>query len=216
MLNYKNVPYKTQWTEYPDIATSHKSWNIAPNKEGMAYTIPAIYLPHSDSPNKALQDSRVIAEELERLHPEPSLHLDAPVLPKVESLVPKIRSPLDPILMPRIPRNILNPDSAEYFSRTRAVRFGMPLPEFEKCEKSGETAWKGAEGPLKEMAALLKETDGPFFMGQQVSYADFVFVSLLLMFKRLGEDIFERVMAADPAFQDFYKALEPYLKRDNH
>ena len=43
----------------------------------------------------------------------------------------------------------------------------MPLDELEKSEKGGEVAWKGAEGPLGEMAALLKENGGPFFMGKE-------------------------------------------------
>jgi len=114
-----------------------------------------------------MQDSRVIVEVLEKLHPNSPLHLDSPILPKVEALVPKIQGSLAPVLMPRVPRNILNSDSAEYFQRTRKERFGMPLDEFEKSEKGGEAAWKGADGPLKELAALLKENGGPFFMGKE-------------------------------------------------
>jgi hypothetical protein len=71
-----------------------------------------------------------------------------------------------PVVMPRIPRHILNERSVMYFHETRTKRFGMPLDEFEKSEKGGETAWENVRPVLEEVASLLKENGGPFFMGQ--------------------------------------------------
>ena len=110
-------------------------------------------------------DSRKIADVLEKAYPSPSLHLDSPILKKVEELMPQCGGALGPAFFPRIPRFVVNPPSAEYFERTRAAKFGMPLSKLEK-EKGGESAWQVAEPKWKELAALLKAEGGPFFMGK--------------------------------------------------
>ena len=110
-------------------------------------------------------DSRKIADVLEEAHPSPSLHLDSPILKKVEELVPQCIAPIGPIFLPKVPRLLLNPPSAEYFERTREAKFGMPLSQLEK-EKGGESAWKAAEPKWKELGILLKAEGGPFFMGK--------------------------------------------------
>jgi hypothetical protein len=64
-------------------------------------------------------------------------------------------------------RTVLNERSAECFRETRAKRFGMPLDELEKSEDGGEKAWENIKPVLKEVASLLKETEGLFFMGKE-------------------------------------------------
>ena len=110
-------------------------------------------------------DSRKIAFELEKQYPEPSLHLDSPVLPEVEARVLKAITPLRAVFMPPIPRNLLNTASVEYFERTREARFGMPLRQFEK-EHGGDKAWEEATPALKEAGDMLRANGGPFFLGK--------------------------------------------------
>lgn len=110
-------------------------------------------------------DSRKIADVLEKEYPSPPLHLDSPIVKKVEELAPQCITTLGPVFLPRVPRCVLNPPSVEYFERTRAARFGMPLSQLEK-EKGGESAWKAAEPKWKELGTLLKAEGGPFFMGK--------------------------------------------------
>jgi hypothetical protein len=43
----------------------------------------------------------------------------------------------------------------------------MPLDELEKSEDGGEKAWENIKPVLKEVASLLKETEGLFFMGKE-------------------------------------------------
>jgi len=76
----------------------------------------------------------------------------------------KLAEPLSPQLHPKIPRRILNKESAEYFYRTREVRFGMPLEQLER-EKATEQNWVDVKGPAEEVAELLKKNGGPFFLG---------------------------------------------------
>lgn len=128
-----------------------------------AYTIPTVRF----GKDEYITDSRRIADALEQRHPSPPLHLDAEVLRQVEALMPKLMAPAAPILMPRIPRDILNEPSAEYFRRTRAKRFGMDLDELEKSEKGGEAAWRELRAPMREVVDLLaKDKGGPFLLGK--------------------------------------------------
>ena len=155
------MPYKTQWVEYPDIAPTLKSFGLPPNEEGTPYTIPTI----RDANGRYIMDSRKIAFALEEQYPEPSLHLDSPVLPKVEACVAKAVMPLRAVILPPTPRNLLNTASAEYFERTREARFGMPLRQFEK-EQGGDKAWEEATPALKEAGELLRANGGPFVLGE--------------------------------------------------
>lgn len=126
----------------------------------MAYTSPTVKMPSGEYIN----DSRAIVDALEKAYPSPSLHLDDPVVAKVEALIMPMFGPLRGVLMPGVPRNLLNPPSAEYFERTRAVRFGMPLEQLAK-EHGGERGYADAEKPLSDVADLLKANGGPYFMG---------------------------------------------------
>jgi hypothetical protein len=141
---------------------------IEPNRpeENFApYSSPAIKINDGSKTTYVMESSR-IAASLEALSPTNSLHLDSDILPRVQELIPKIMGPLRPEWMPKIPRNVLGPESAEYFQRTRAERVGMSLDEFDKKGPgAGEEAWELARDGIEKMASVLKENEGPFFMG---------------------------------------------------
>src|ERR1700728_4795 len=192
---------------------------IPPNEEGTPYTLPALRFPRSPtSEPRWVMESRAIAATLEQECSSPSLHLDSPILPKVEALMKIIMPTLAPVFLPRTARDILNERSIDYFRKTRGERFGMPLDELEKSEKGGENAWKNATPHLTELAELLKENGGPFFSGETVSYADFIVVSFFQYLKRLSYDgdLFSRAMQIDPSFLVLYEACAEWLKRDDH
>ena len=202
-----------------DMLTTIPRSGVSPNKEGTPYTIPVLRFPRSPtSEPRWVMESRAIAAALEQEFPSPPLHLDSPILPKVEALTSKITPALSPIFVPRVPRDILNPRSINYFIRTREEKFGMPLAELEKSEKGGGKAWENAAPHLSELAGLLRENEGPFFMGEVVSYADFIVVGLFQFLKRISydDDAFGRVMQTDPSFLVLYEACAEWLKRDDY
>jgi hypothetical protein len=136
-----------------------------PDENAVPYSSPAIKLDDG-SKITYVMDSRKIAASLEALSPTPSLHLDADILPRVEEQVNNIMMPLRTVWMAKIPRVILSPSSAEYFGRTRAERVGMPLDEFEKKGAQESEKWWGLAGiGIGNMASILKENGGPFFLG---------------------------------------------------
>lgn len=121
---------------------------------------------------------------------------------------------LTQFLIPKVP-DLLNPVSATYFNEKRAKLFGMSLQELHRT-KANEEGWKEVVEPAKVCAGLLKENEGgPYFLGMEVSYADFILVSLLHMMKRLDEGVFERYMKIDEALPRVYEACGEWLERED-
>jgi len=210
-LNFKGLDYQTTWLEYPDIAPTLKP-HVPQNPEGQTpYTIPTVKFPDGTY----IMDSKPISQRLERDHPSPSLHLDSPILPEVERLLPKVMTALRGVWMPRVPTNLLNEPSRDYFVRTREERFGKSLHQVMK-EIGGEEAWIEALPVIKELRQVVKARGGPFVMGETPSYADFVIVGALHFLRVVEEDLYNRVIKIEPAFDKLYDASSPWLKRDDY
>lgn len=176
----------------------------------MPYSSPAIKYPD----NTYGMDSWPIAHELEKRFPSPPLHLDSPIVVHIRNGIADIMKPLTGHILPKAPVVILNPRSAEYFNRTREARFGKSLKELER-ETATEQAWRDVEGPAREFGELLRKEGGPFFLGEKVSYADFIFVGFLQMLKRMDEGVFERFVGMDEAFAKLFEASGRWLEKEN-
>lgn len=173
------------------------------------YSSPAIYNPKD---GKYTMDSLAIAQELEKLQPEPSLHLSSPLINKTQGAIGTVMKSLAPVAMPKIP-SMLPSRSAEYFHETRAKRFGMPLPELAKSPQAGESAWGGAKPGFEELVKLLHEKEGPYVEGKEPGFADFVLAGYWRFMERLGLD--GRVMGFDVAFKKHRDACAKWLERED-
>ncbi|PMD12331.1 hypothetical protein NA56DRAFT_652562 [Hyaloscypha hepaticicola] len=212
-LNFKGVDYKTEWVEYPDIASTLKP-RVEPNKPSLnpvQYSIPTARFPD----NTYIMDSKAIALRLEKDYPSPSMHLNSPILPEVEKVVPSINAALRGVWCPKVPPQLLNEPSREYFVRTREERFGI---KFENMAETmgGEEAWMEALPGIKALGEILRKNGGPFVQGETVSYADFVIVGWLRFYKVIEEDLFKRVVDIEPALGKLYYASKQWLERDDH
>lgn len=154
--------------------------------------MPTILLPSGT----AISDSLAIAQWAEQERPTPSIHLTITPHALAAQRIATAAFPLIPVFMPRIPRTVIRPSSLAYFTAARAARFGMPLDQLEE-ERGGEQAWKVASAGLDDWEAIMgqfKVDEGPFVLGSQVSYADFMLVAVLEGFRRIGQDLFERIV----------------------
>ncbi|KAH8131653.1 hypothetical protein LI328DRAFT_158700 [Trichoderma asperelloides] len=210
-LNYKGIPHEVKWLEFPDIAPTLESFGLAPNPPSplfKPYTVPAIKHPSAGY----IMESNVIVKELEKLHPEPSLHLDNGYYDKARASVEEAIHSLLPEIVPRISFTILNEGSIEYFNRTRGELLGMPVSEILKSDKAGENAWAAAKPGLEKMKSLLMEnSSGPYLDGGQVSYADFIFASFYVFFERVHGESFERLISYDECFKRHYEACRKWI-----
>lgn len=209
-LNFKKLDYTTEFLEYPSLET-----RLSPHLPGAdAYTSPTI--AYTDG--RYIPDSRVIADVLDKDHPSPPLHLDSAYLDRLERRLPDIVQALRPEIMAQIPVRLLNEASVPYWYRTREDRAGMKLQVLEETQ-GGDKAWTKAAPLLREVTDWLGEKDGPFFLGETVSYADFVWAGFLLFLGRVGDDKLDALLehAGDAkVHRALLAAVKPWSERDDH
>jgi len=177
-LNYKGIPYKTEWVEYPEIEETLKKLGGAPTSKkkdgGDHYTLPAIY---DSSTGKSVTDSMNIAIYLDEEYPD-----TPPLFPNgthaaTELLSSHFKSTvaitLSPLMLPPCCAS-LNPPSAEYFRRTREQSYGKKLEDFTPPGPIREEAWAKVKEGFNLLAGMYaKNGEGKhYFFGEVFSFAD--------------------------------------------
>ncbi|RMX78931.1 hypothetical protein D0869_08690 [Hortaea werneckii] len=207
-LNYKGIPYQTHWVDYLTLKPTLSSLGCPPNEQGR-YTVPTVRL----SDGSWIMDSLVIARKLKEMYPEPKLIFDEASLADVQKGLGMTAPPLFPVIMPRI-ATIVTQDSEAYFREMRAKDYGMPLEEFART-KGGEKAWADAEPGFRFLAELYgKDNNGPFLMGSQPSFGDFVIVAFIECVMRVGEDMGQRWLSMDERLARVHEACKPWMEKD--
>ncbi|KAI3318486.1 thioredoxin-like protein [Xylariaceae sp. AK1471] len=215
LLNFKGLDYETEWLEYPEIKPRLQPH--FPDKD--EFTVPTVIMPDGTY----IMDSKIIAQEIEKQYPSPSIHYDSPIRQKFFDILTNAFIELRPVFIPLVPKRLLKEVNHAYWQKTRDAHVreaynGMSLEQLEK-ELGGEKAYNAASPHLKDITALLKENDqGPFFMGKTVSYTDFVHAGFLIMMRRLGDDVFQPILNAtgDPDVHlKFLEGLKPWTERDD-
>ncbi|RDB17589.1 Glutathione S-transferase-like protein ustS [Hypsizygus marmoreus] len=161
-LNYKRLPYQTQWVEYPDIGKVGQEIGAkptTPNPDGsgtLLWTCPMIIDPnHIDSDGKptVISDSIVIAKYLDEVYPERKVipeGTDALYNVWSQFIGQNITGKLASLLVPLCP-NVLSERGKEYFITTREKWWG-PL---DKMCPDREKGWAGVQEGLNKVAAAL-------------------------------------------------------------
>ncbi|KAJ2912614.1 hypothetical protein MD484_g7806, partial [Candolleomyces efflorescens] len=206
-LDYKKIPYKVEWVEYPDLPTTLSSHGIGPGgrkPDGSSYySVPSI-LDIDDATGetkKALSDSIEIAKYLDEAYP------DTPkVLPQDTTDLEGVVAFAGGFIMTWLPAFMiicramlpkLHPTSREFFRKVRAKDAQRFYPGYETLEDipfsndDKEAAWKRfKESWIKNLAAHENLAQGKWFLGEgRVGFADFVIGGVLLWFKTMfGED----------------------------
>ncbi|KAF2724507.1 hypothetical protein K431DRAFT_291599 [Polychaeton citri CBS 116435] len=227
-LNYKNIPYKTHWLEHQTIAPTLEPLGIPPNKGPYVspHTVPTIHIPSPE--DSYMMDSQAIATYLDETHPSPPLRLTDPsyastTLAPISSLLARAAIPLFPVFMPRIGRDVIVESSSEYFHENQAKRFGMPMAQLEAA-RGGDAAWEAAKPAIEALGALVQQggggkgeaESGPFVLGAEVSYADFVIAAFLESLRRIGPDMYEKAIGYDGtgALERLHGACKPWMGKD--
>lgn len=220
-LNFKGIPYKTEWIEYPDIEPLCKKLGAPPtekkpNGRDDHYTLPMIYDP---STSKVLVDSYPIAKYLEATYPDTPKLFPA----RTEALQASFLSsfwfgysfPLFMIIISRL-CGALSPYSQEYFRPTREEKFGNTLEalntpqEWEKLE----SAWT----KLRTFFAANGEGRDTLLAGDVVTYSDIQIAAVLVWARNIcgadSED-WKRIAALDGGFWGrFLQQFEKYEATD--
>lgn len=220
-MNYKKIPYTTEWMDLADIKPKLESYGVEPKAAetagaavGVQYTLPVIQLPDKTF----ISDSANIVVALESRYPESTLHLGKVSYEEAQGLVFKCALPLFPEYMPCIRNTLITEHSKPYWTRSRETLFGMTIDDFQRT-KGGESAWQAAEPGFQALMKFLTEhklDNGPFILGSQPSYADFILVAFLESSRRTSKEIFNRIVDFDPSIKELYNASRKWLERSSH
>ncbi|KAL4726565.1 hypothetical protein ACLX1H_005452 [Fusarium chlamydosporum] len=192
MLNYKRIPYKTVFLEFPDIAPTLKDLGLAPHEAGSGssanYTVPAIkHVPTG----RYIMDSPIIAEFLELTYPHPPLPLTSQL---GEEIAIKARHAIGPAFRISItPREnlILSHRSQDYFRAKNEARLGCKLEDLLEDEKE-EKAWEAVGEVLEELN---------FFIAASLQSA-----------RTVDESVYQRCVQY-AGFEKIYKACLPWMQK---
>ena len=198
-LNYKGIPYRTQWVEHPDIAATLSSIGVKPNPPTAfaQYTVPAIYDPRTRT---AIQDSVKIAAYLDETYPETPRLLDPStvVLETAfqDALFHAVHQPANPLVLPTC-IGFLLPSGAAYFRPKMEALMGRKISELCPPEKRPEQ-WAAVERGFGALASwfesagddrLLFTGGGPNGENGRVSHADTGLAAFLIFLRFcLGKD----------------------------
>ncbi|PPR03711.1 hypothetical protein CVT24_007404 [Panaeolus cyanescens] len=193
-LNYKGIPYKTEWVEFPDIEKHCISLSI-PTKDKKAdgspyYSLPAIW--DTDTGVK-LSDSLEILKYLETTYPnKPTLFPNNTqgVLTAFEGAFKGQLDALWEFILPAV-SPAMNPRSEEYFTRTRTASFGKPLADVVPTGAERKAKWAKYKADLDVVNEWYKATDnaGPWLLGDALSSGDLIVGGFTIWLKVLwGED----------------------------
>ncbi|KAI0782749.1 hypothetical protein C8Q75DRAFT_811505 [Abortiporus biennis] len=206
------------------------------------YTVPAIIdATNSSKPPVYISDSQKILLYLEEIYPDPSrpllpstsisLGVYAPT-PAVYLLVKEfILSRFVPYLRPLLIEDmagVVNPGVVEWMNAKIVAEKGeghdvvteYSIGKEGSAEK--EECWKKLEEGFGILAELLESGErmranlsgepGQFFMGQQVTYADFSILATLIMIRTASKPSWQRVAKwHEGRWEKFWNALEAYI-----
>jgi len=202
-LNYKGIPFTTEWVEYPDIEPLLKKIGGAPTskkEDGRDhYTLPAI---HDSETGKVVTDSLNIAVYLDEKFPEKPLLFPHGTRAAIELFLyhfeTNFHRPLRNLLLPPCCNN-LNPFSEEYFRRTREASFGCKMEEISPKGPKRDELWTEFQQGLARLSEwYAKNGRGKrYFLGDTFSFADAIMVGNLLWAEKATHDEYVRVASWD-------------------
>jgi glutathione S-transferase len=206
-LNFKGVPYTTNWVRLPDVSKVRRGLGQAAGRKFADgtdfFTLPVMHDPATGS---TIGDSFDIAVYLQRRYPDaggdllPAQDLDFTFTPPFAFPTPL--SEPDDGGFPEYLRFNINVDAA-FSTHTQLMIGGMPfdpatieetkvewtrragISNFDDMILTGEgrvktmESFKAMLGDLSKL--FVKNPDGPFLLGKQVSYADFIVGAWLRM-----------------------------------
>ncbi|THU96977.1 hypothetical protein K435DRAFT_778273 [Dendrothele bispora CBS 962.96] len=218
-LNYKGIPYKTVWVEFPDIEKTLKDLGVAayttqPDGKTPLYTLPAIYDPTIKT---GLTESFAIARYLDEKYP------DKPMLvPKGTEVLQKahinaMQARLEPIWQFMIPKTAwsLNERSEKYFRRTKEEMESQTMEEmYPKGEKRKEE-WKKLEKGFGQADKWYGKEDVLVMGGKEKAcFADFAFAGYVIwiriLFGKESEELKDVSRWQDGRWGRMIQALEQY------
>ncbi|KZV85200.1 hypothetical protein EXIGLDRAFT_654276 [Exidia glandulosa HHB12029] len=185
-LNYKRIPYRTHWLTYLETEPVVKSLGAKPTGKKPApdnnedwYTLPVI-----SSLGKVVEDSEVIAEYLDAAYPDTPRLFPVGFMRGLQAafaqlFAKEVTARTVPLLLPGVPANVDAANGA-YFAESRKRWYGAPLDEWAPLgSEKRARKWEAAKEGWGTVAQVYEASGGPWLMGKEPVYADFIVVAWL-------------------------------------
>ena len=89
------------------------------------------------------------------------------------------------------------------------------MDQLAKSEKA-TNAWQTAEPNFKDIAKFLGEKDGPYVLGEEVSFADFVIAGFFKFMQKVDQgDVYERAVGIDARLKEHVEACAKWFERED-
>lgn len=191
-LNFKGIPYKTEWVEYPDIQALYKKIGGTPTTKQDGTPYYSLPLIHDASTGTVVSESAAIAHYLDTAYPETPKLFPSGTAPLQHAFIDAHGATLNVLAQFTLPRTntVLNPRSEEYFRRTREARFGTKLEDLVPKGKEMEL-WANVRADFAKVDGWYQKgkNDGPYLLGNNICFADFVYAAYALWIKKIwGEE----------------------------
>lgn len=199
-LNYKGLPYKTEWVEYPDIASVYAKYNTpAPSTDEDGhpfYSLPAILDDDKNGSPTMIAGSLNIAKYLDETYPDTPLIFPEPGeegMKRQQAFwahgAEDRFAPLYPLIWKQVMRTVLNPRSQAHFTvmRGRDLRewYGPEIQTLEDVHISDEKKqekWEKFNDNFALFGEMFGGKEGGFkwYLGDKISWIDFVVAGILI------------------------------------
>ena len=220
-LNYKGIPFKTEYVKHIELEKVMKEKGIPPSSNlhptaTYKYALPSIF---DTSTGVGVSESHHIAEYLDKTYP------DTPkVIPPgtevlqtawIEAVMTNFGA-LWQFSMPKTLNLIVDDESREYFHRTRTFMFGKDLNDLTPKGEAWGTAIKELEKGFNAIDQWILKSGGPYVMGDIPSFADFVLAGFLKWTEAgVGKDSKEWQLISSWNEGRWAKRLEQLAKYEN-
>ena len=186
-LNYKKLPYKTEWHRICDLESVLRSRGFKPSAAGI-YTSPAIEDPLSSGGKELVLDSLEIAKYLDKTYPD-----SKPVLPLetveaqvkfVESFAAFQQRTSVPIMIGGI-YSQQDEDCQAWYRNMMTARAGMDITALIPTEERRKVIWEQLHERYGQIGEEIDATGkgGPYFGGKDPLFQDIYVIASLLGFK---------------------------------
>lgn len=176
--------------EWPDIKSVYEKHGIqatSRNPDGsQRYTLPVI---HDPSTGVSTSDSFLIAEYLDKIYPTPEIfpHGIQGLQMAFEGAYIERVKPMIPFVIPEICAKLTPAGQAFYTPRLEKM-YGKTMAELLPKGEAAVEGWNKYKDGLAEVARWYAKTDGPFLLGDTISWADFVVAAPIMLHRILWGD----------------------------
>ncbi|KAJ7615654.1 hypothetical protein DFH06DRAFT_123862 [Mycena polygramma] len=194
-LNYKGIPYKTVWLEYPEIEPLCRKIGAQPTRnkpDGRPhYTLPLI---HDLSTGAVVVESSKIAVYLDATYPDTPRLMPAGTIGMHAAFEDAANALLPPLWKYTLPASCakLNPVSEVYFRTTREANFGIAMKDMTPTHV---VAWEIVKDSFGKMDSWIQANGegSVYLMGDTPCYADLWIAAYVVWIKLVLPKKFEEV-----------------------